>query len=299
MNTWQMTQHLVESPGAVDEQRGEFSFPALLPLETDPDTVDSFFQLVPPTPRYAQNITHPIPMHHSQGLASGLVQPLYIPPSPGLSEGYLESHYGLRSHRSSLSVGSIDSHISTPSAFSGQWSNISSTDSVADSDDLGHGHKRQVSLSIDPNLFRPKEKSPVPQPGLGEVVIADGGEVDEGDLLTAVPKKSKKPSKKKGTGMSAEERKKVSHARKVSGHHAVVHHWRPARGECAVSLTTQRQQQPDHIPRPRNAFILFRKHVVDSKLIPPSVEMRHQNVSIITAKMWSVVSANHHPVCGY
>ncbi len=26
---------------------------------------------------------------------------------------------------------------------------------------------------------------------------------------------------------------------------------------------------------------------MDSKLIPTSVEMRHQNVSIITAKMWS------------
>ncbi|WWC93345.1 hypothetical protein V866_000179 [Kwoniella sp. B9012] len=48
-----------------------------------------------------------------------------------------------------------------------------------------------------------------------------------------------------------------------------------------------RKQTADHIPRPRNAFILFRKHVVDSKLIPASVEMRHQNVSIITAKMWS------------
>lgn len=28
---------------------------------------------------------------------------------------------------------------------------------------------------------------------------------------------------------------------------------------------------------------------MDAKLIPPSVEMRHQNVSIITAKMWSEV----------
>ncbi len=27
--------------------------------------------------------------------------------------------------------------------------------------------------------------------------------------------------------------------------------------------------------------------MVDAKLIPASVEMRHQNVSIITAKMWS------------
>lgn len=30
--------------------------------------------------------------------------------------------------------------------------------------------------------------------------------------------------------------------------------------------------------------------MVDAKLIPASVEMRHQNVSIIVAKMWSEVS---------
>jgi hypothetical protein len=57
---------------------------------------------------------------------------------------------------------------------------------------------------------------------------------------------------------------------------------------------SSRQTDPEHIPRPRNAFILFRKQVVDSKLIPTSVEMRHQNVSIITAKMWAEVSATTH-----
>lgn len=31
--------------------------------------------------------------------------------------------------------------------------------------------------------------------------------------------------------------------------------------------------------------------MVDSKLIPTSVEIRHQNVSIITAKMWAEVSS--------
>lgn len=31
--------------------------------------------------------------------------------------------------------------------------------------------------------------------------------------------------------------------------------------------------------------------MVDAKLIPPSVEMRHQNVSIITAKMWGEAPA--------
>ncbi|KIR77582.1 HMG box factor, other [Cryptococcus gattii EJB2] len=60
---------------------------------------------------------------------------------------------------------------------------------------------------------------------------------------------------------------------------------------CKKKVSHARKQTADHIPRPRNAFILFRKHVVDAKLIPASVEMRHQNVSIITAKMWSEASA--------
>lgn len=30
--------------------------------------------------------------------------------------------------------------------------------------------------------------------------------------------------------------------------------------------------------------------MVDAKLIPPTVEMRHQNVSIIVARMWKEVS---------
>ncbi|WVQ72004.1 hypothetical protein IAR50_001548 [Cryptococcus sp. DSM 104548] len=116
------------------------------------------------------------------------------------------------------------------------------------------------SLSIDPKLFRPFE---------GRV----NGEGDE-MLETAIPRTARRapappapasetssPSgspPKKESGKDG--KKKTSHARK---------------------------QNADHIPRPRNAFILFRKHVVDAKLIPTSVEMRHQNVSIITAKMWS------------
>jgi hypothetical protein len=54
----------------------------------------------------------------------------------------------------------------------------------------------------------------------------------------------------------------------------------------------------DHIPRPRNAFILFRKHVVDAKLIPPEVEIRHQNISVVVSKMWAEVSSMsaHRPV---
>ncbi|WVR08543.1 hypothetical protein IAU60_005598 [Kwoniella sp. DSM 27419] len=47
-----------------------------------------------------------------------------------------------------------------------------------------------------------------------------------------------------------------------------------------------RKQPEGHIKRARNAFILFRKHVTDSKLIPPSVEVKHQNISVVVAKMW-------------
>nr|XP_031862520.1 uncharacterized protein CI109_002017 [Kwoniella shandongensis]KAA5529592.1 hypothetical protein CI109_002017 [Kwoniella shandongensis] len=47
-----------------------------------------------------------------------------------------------------------------------------------------------------------------------------------------------------------------------------------------------RKQPEGHIKRARNAFILFRKHVTDSNLIPPSVEAKHQNISVVVAKMW-------------
>ncbi|WVQ85956.1 hypothetical protein IAT38_008124 [Cryptococcus sp. DSM 104549] len=47
-----------------------------------------------------------------------------------------------------------------------------------------------------------------------------------------------------------------------------------------------RKQPEGHIKRARNAFILFRKHITDSNLIPPSVEVKHQNISVVAAKMW-------------
>lgn len=127
---------------------------------------------------------------------------------------------------------------SADSRFSTSWVTSDSSDT-----DLS------LPLSIDPKLFQTRRKD---------------------DLETARPNlKSPRPPK---------EKKKVSHARKVSVH---------------ICLSDS-QQDPEHIPRPRNAFILFRKHVVDSKLIPPSVEMRHQNVSVIVAKMWSEVSERSH-----
>ncbi|WVO17430.1 hypothetical protein L204_105122 [Cryptococcus depauperatus] len=47
-----------------------------------------------------------------------------------------------------------------------------------------------------------------------------------------------------------------------------------------------RKQPETHIKRARNAFILFRKHITDSHLIPATVEVKHQNISVVAAKMW-------------
>ncbi|OCF40707.1 hypothetical protein I317_05479 [Kwoniella heveanensis CBS 569] len=134
---------------------------------------------------------------------------------------------------------------------------------------VGNSHHpgRVPSLSIDPKLFAPKKddeamlETAKPKNGRGKKseLVGEPAATTATATPTATTATNKKERKKGGAGNS-ESGKKVSHARK---------------------------QNADHIPRPRNAFILFRKHVVDSKLIPASVEMRHQNVSIITAKMWS------------
>jgi HMG box factor len=102
-------------------------------------------------------------------------------------------------------------------------------------------------------------------------------EEEREEVEAAQPEKKK--SRKNKTAAEKADRKKVSHARKVGSGHR----------RYSRATLNESQQDPQHIPRPRNAFILFRKHVVDSKLIPTSVEIRHQNVSIITAKMWSEV----------
>jgi hypothetical protein len=78
---------------------------------------------------------------------------------------------------------------------------------------------------------------------------------------------------------------KKSHARKVRGNMSLATICNNAYG-----LDYASQRPEDHIPRPRNAFILFRKHVVDAKLIPPEVEIRHQNISVVVSKMWAEVS---------
>ncbi len=141
-------------------------------------SVDDFFQIVPATPR---NLAGPLPIapvfdHHLQ-------------PS--------NSSYSLRSHRSISSVGSLDSNASAYSGMT-RWSTITGSESVSSgADRCDMNHSRGPSLSIDPKLFRMKEKSPE--------------QVDE--MPTAVPDVMKPPPKKRKP--SDPDRKKISHARKV------------------------------------------------------------------------------------
>ncbi|KAH9475097.1 HMG-box protein STE11 [Psilocybe cubensis] len=51
-----------------------------------------------------------------------------------------------------------------------------------------------------------------------------------------------------------------------------------------------RKRPPGHIPRPRNAFILFRCDFVRQKRIPESVENDHRNISRIIGRIWNQMS---------
>ncbi|KAK1231231.1 hypothetical protein PQX77_005655 [Marasmius sp. AFHP31] len=51
-----------------------------------------------------------------------------------------------------------------------------------------------------------------------------------------------------------------------------------------------RRQPPGHIPRPRNAFILFRCDFVKQKKIPEHVEANHRNISRIAGMVWRGMS---------
>jgi len=133
---------------------------------------------------------------------------------------------------------------------------------------------------VDPKLFQAKVRTPTPELVKLEVKV-DSTPVLVCAVAPAKGKKRARTASQKEKEKEKEDKKKISHARKVSPSHQTI--W--------SKTDDKAQQHPEHIPRPRNAFILFRKHVVDSKLIPTSVEIRHQNVSIITAKMWSEVSS--------
>ncbi|KAG1734872.1 uncharacterized protein EDB91DRAFT_1145726, partial [Suillus paluster] len=54
-----------------------------------------------------------------------------------------------------------------------------------------------------------------------------------------------------------------------------------------ANRTSHARRQPSgHIPRPRNAFILFRCDFVQQKKIPGNVESDHRNLSRIAGKIW-------------
>lgn len=55
--------------------------------------------------------------------------------------------------------------------------------------------------------------------------------------------------------------------------------------------TNSRKQPVGHIPRPKNAFILFRCDFVREQKIPETVERNHRNISRIVGNVWRQMSA--------
>ncbi|CAO1627082.1 unnamed protein product [Sympodiomycopsis kandeliae] len=51
-----------------------------------------------------------------------------------------------------------------------------------------------------------------------------------------------------------------------------------------------KKRKSNHVPRPRNAFILFRCHVVSKQLVPTTLEKDHRNISRIVSVMWNNLS---------
>ena len=60
--------------------------------------------------------------------------------------------------------------------------------------------------------------------------------------------------------------------------------------ESSAKKSHSRKQPNGHIPRPRNAFILFRCDFVAQKKIPASVEPDHRNISRIVGRIWKAMS---------
>lgn len=61
---------------------------------------------------------------------------------------------------------------------------------------------------------------------------------------------------------------------------------RPLAPSKLPNISHARKTPPDHVKRPRNAFILFRSHTVAENLIPKEVEKDHRNISRIVSHMW-------------
>ncbi|EJT98280.1 hypothetical protein DACRYDRAFT_24732 [Dacryopinax primogenitus] len=55
--------------------------------------------------------------------------------------------------------------------------------------------------------------------------------------------------------------------------------------------TINRTKDGEHVPRPRNAFIFFRSHLINSGTIPHSLEPDHRNLSRIAGEMWKKLTA--------
>lgn len=62
---------------------------------------------------------------------------------------------------------------------------------------------------------------------------------------------------------------------------------KPRKPRKNTGVSHARKTAPDHIPRPRNAFILFRSHAVKTGLVPEDMEKDHRNISRIVSHMWN------------
>ena len=97
----------------------------------------------------------------------------------------------------------------------------------------------------------------------------------------------------------------VSHQHTIAEDHPYMTGCELRRGACPYSSPTDdiqpapvpqtkkshsRKQPEGHIPRPRNAFILFRCDFVAQKKIPASVEPDHRNISRIVGRIWKAMS---------
>jgi len=148
---------------------------------------DDFFELVPPTPF---DFTHG-PLPHNQNLDEQETHHAHhLRPTP------------FRNHRSS-STGSISSQIS---AFSGS-TNLTQWGSDTDHSDLNQSSF--PGLSIDPKLFQAKPKTPTSEPEKIEVLTGSTPAATAG-LATKGKKRARAPTQKE-----KDEKKKISHARKV------------------------------------------------------------------------------------
>lgn len=62
------------------------------------------------------------------------------------------------------------------------------------------------------------------------------------------------------------------------------------------NFTQQRLVEPQHIPRPPNAFLLYRSDFLKRRTIPREVEKRQQNLSRIIGECWNMLSLEEKAV---